>query len=205
MPYTLQIDNFYFVIKLTNLTKENEDTKHFYYGCEICKGNMFSRFCVACNKVVGTARVYPSGEPLPTGSADLFDLQRVAFGEFIKTLPKVNSWKLVELSSVKKPKASEMQKFLQQQKLSGGSPSLEEFAKELAETRTAIKGSIVLKEGKLNEVFFINYYNKLVATIVDTNKQIDKNKLNTEQVWSLVEAESEREKPKKKLEKEIEA
>lgn len=150
MPLTLEFENWYLPIKLEKTAIEKPDIKHRFYGCVECQTETIRQsFCPKCNKETTAILI---GEKEEVGSRDLWDLSKVSLKEIFNELGRITNVKDIIQSSFgkKKPKASEVAKWKEQQSKVGKSLTLSDLYKELKQTGKALQGKIVFNS-KINE------------------------------------------------------
>jgi hypothetical protein len=175
MGLTIDFEEYYIPIELDMTTKERDDVKHFFYGCENCGNSVVStKFCPKCNKEVSTKKIYPNGENEEVGSKDIWDFKRVPIDDL--EIQRITTWKYVRLSEkalTKKPKASEIAKYKEQVAKFGNSKTLKDLFLDIGLKRQALECKIVFT-GKINDGWLIPYpffrkHKCLILAVADGN------------------------------------
>lgn len=180
MSLVFQSEQYYIPIKLINSTKEKTGVKHGFYVCEKCQKPELTKFCSNCKSETNAILFYPETKE-DVGSRDLWDIVRINLNELKEN--EITKYNWIEEAEIKKPKASEMEKFRETKEKVGKSPDLKDLFYDMVNSKTVFKGKIVLR-GKVNEIYFkpaiYNGFATIEAGITDGNKETVEPKLKIE-------------------------
>ena len=172
MTFVLELEDYYIPVDLEASVKEDDNVKHFYYGCEFCKRNdtlVRKSFCSTCNKDVNAIKIFPDVEKEAVGSRDMWDFKRILVGDV--DIQRAYNTLYVKTGELKKPKASEIERWKKQVARIGKSKTLKDLFVDLVAHNQAIYCKVVMN-GKKNDGWIMPNMKEvcLMIVIADGNK-----------------------------------
>ena len=167
MGFVLNYGGYYIPIDLQPATKEREDITHFYYGCKVCgsggKDLVRKTFCNKCGKDVDVKKFYPEGKKQVVGSKDMWDFVRVPSNDV--DILRIYSSYNISKGEIKKPKASEIEKWKEEIARMGKSRTLKDLFVELTAKAEVIRCKVVFS-GRKNDCWVIPNAKNLCLTLL---------------------------------------